>query len=241
MPEGCMNIKNIARLVRKDCWLMRWPLAAYILAAIAGLAMTLSGGSVARSAGITLAFNVLIGVSFHVMLGPVLGERERKTLAFVMSLPVTPRDAAVAKLAAAFTLFLIPATIAATTLVWLSPIDIPAAMAAAHRPLWSHLLGMLGYYALVLGAWMVFFSLVLGAAIISESVGWTIGVLTGVLFVFGNFVIQILPILHGLRPYMRALARGQAALPITIACEAAGIAAIVAIILMLQQRKTSFV
>ena len=236
-----MNIKMIARLVRKDCWLMRWPLAAYILAAIAGLAMTLSGGSVARSAGITLAFNVLIGVSFHVMLGPVLGERERKTLAFVMSLPVTPRDAAVAKLAAAFTLFLIPAMIAATTLVWLSPIDIPAAMAAAHRPLWSHLLGMLGYYALVLGAWMVFFSLVLGAAIISESVGWTIGVLTGVLFVFGNFVIQILPILHGLRPYMRALARGQAALPITIACEAAGIAAVVAIILKLQQRKTSFV
>ena len=236
-----MNVKNIARLVRKDCWLMRWPLAAYILAAAAGLAMTLSGGSVAGSAGITLAFNVLIGVSFHVMLGPVLGERERKTLAFVMSLPVTPKDAAVAKLVAAFALFVIPATIAASTLVWLSPIDIPAAMAAAHRPLWSHLLGMLGYYALVLGAWMVFFSVVLGAAIISESVGWTIGVLTGVLFVFGNFVMQILPTLHGLRPYLRALARGQAALPVTIACEAAGIAAIVAIVLTMQQRKTSFV
>jgi len=236
-----MNVKIIARLVRKDCWLMRWPLAAYILAAAAGLAMTLSGGSVARSAGITLAFNVLIGVSFHVMLGPVLGERERKTLAFVMSLPVTPKDAAVAKLVAAFALFVIPATIAASTLVWLSPIDIPAAMAAAHRPLWSHLLGMLGYYALVLGAWMVFFSVVLGAAIISESVGWTIGVLTGVLFVFGNFVMQILPTLHGLRPYLRTLARGQAALPVTIACEAAGIAAIVAIVLTMQQRKTSFV
>jgi len=236
-----MNVKNIARLVRKDCWLMRWPLAAYILAAAAGLAMTLSGGSVARSAGITFAFNVLIGVSFHVMLGPVLGERERKTLAFVMSLPVTPKDAAVAKLVAAFALFVIPATIAASTLVWLSPIDIPAAMAAAHRPLWSHLLGMLGYYALVLGAWMVFFSVVLGAAIISESVGWTIGVLTGVLFVFGNFVMQILPTLHGLRPYLRTLARGQAALPVTIACEAAGIAAIVAIVLTMQQRKTSFV
>ena len=236
-----MNVKNIARLVRKDCWLMRWPLAAYILAAASGLAMTLSGGSVARSAGITFAFNVLIGVSFHVMLGPVLGERERKTLAFVMSLPVTPKDAAVAKLVAAFALFVIPATIAASTLVWLSPIDIPAAMAAAHRPLWSHLLGMLGYYALVLGAWMVFFSVVLGAAIISESVGWTIGVLTGVLFVFGNFVMQILPTLHGLRPYLRALARGQAALPVTIACEGAAIAAIVTVILMLQQRKTSFV
>lgn len=220
---------------------MRWPLVAYILAALAGLALTVTGGSAERLAGVTLAFNVLIGVSFHVMLGPVLGERERKTLAFVMSLPVTPRDVAVAKLAAAFTLFLIPATIAATTLVWMSPIDIPAAMAAAHRPMWSHVLGTLGYYALVLGAWMLFFSVVLGTAIVTESVGWTIGVLTGVLFVFGNFAMQILPTLHGLRPYLRALGRGQAALPITIACEAAGIAAIVAIILTLQQRKTSFV
>ena len=236
-----MNARMIARLVRKDCWLMRWPLAAYILAALAGLALTVTGGSVGRSAGITLALNVLIGVSFHVMLGPVLGERERKTLAFVMSLPVTPGDAAVAKLVAAFTLFLIPATIAATALVWLSPIDIPAAMAAAHRPLWSHVLGTLGYYAVVLGAWMLFFAVVLGAAIVSESVGWTIAVLTGLLFVFGNFVLQILPKLHGVRPYLRALGTGQAALPITIACEAAGIAAIVAIILMLQQRKTSFV
>jgi hypothetical protein len=236
-----MNFGIVARLVRKDCWLMRWPLVAYILAALAGLALTVTGGSAERLAGVTLAFNVLIGVSFHVMLGPVLGERERKTLAFVMSLPVTPRDVAVAKLAAAFTLFLIPATIAATTLVWMSPIDIPAAMAAAHRPMWSHVLGTLGYYALVLGAWMLFFSVVLGTAIVTESVGWTIGVLTGVLFVFGNFAMQILPTLHGLRPYLRALGRGQAALPITIACEAAGIAAIVAIILTLQQRKTSFV
>ncbi len=236
-----MNTRMIARLVRKDCWLMRWPLAAYILAALAGLAMTVSGGSMERSAGITLAFNVLIGVSFHVMLVPVLGERERKTLAFVMSLPVTPSDAAIAKLVAAFTLFLIPATIAATTLVWMSPINIPAAMAASHQPLWSHVLGTLGYYALVLGAWMLVFSVVLGTAIVSESVGWTIAVLTGVLFVFGNFVLQILPTLHGLRLYVRALARGEAALPITIACEAAGIAAIIAVILMLQQRKTSFV
>ena len=83
--------------------------------------------------------------------------------------------------------------------------------------------------------------MVLGAAIVSESVGWTIGVLTGVLFIFGNFVMQILPALHGLRPYLRALGRGEAALPITIACEAAAIAAIVTIILTLQQRKTSFV
>lgn len=236
-----MNSAIILRLIRKDCFLMRWPLLAYIAAALAGLALTAWGGAMGRSAGITLALNVLIGVSFHVMLVPVLGERDRKTLAFVMSLPVTPGDAALAKLAAAFTLFLIPATLAATALIWLSPVDIGAAMAASHRPLWSHVFGTLGYYGVVLGAWLLFFTMILGTAIVTESVGWTIATLTGLLFVLGNFALQVLPTLPGFGRYLRALGRGQAAVPITIACEAAGIAAIVGIILMLQRRKTSFV
>src|SRR5260221_792887 len=115
-----MSTRVIRRLVLKDCSLMRVPIAAYTGAALLALILTAAGGSAGRGAGITLALNVLIGVSFHVMLGPVLGERERKTLAFVMSLPVTPRDYAVAKLLSAFVLFLIPAAIAAT-----APVALP--------------------------------------------------------------------------------------------------------------------
>jgi hypothetical protein len=96
-----MNPRVVCRLIAKDITLMRLPIALYTAAASAGLILAALGGQTGRNAGITLALNVLIGVSFHVMLGPVLGERERKTLAFVMSLPVTPRDAAVAKLLAA--------------------------------------------------------------------------------------------------------------------------------------------
>jgi hypothetical protein len=232
----------VARLVRKDCSLMKAPLAAYVAAALGGLLLTACvGGPVGRSAGVTLAVNVLIGVSFHVMLGPVLGERERRTLAFVMSLPVTPAEVAVAKLASAFALFLLPATIAATALVWATPFDIPARIAASHAPLWSHVLGTLGYYALVLGAWTLLFSVVLAAAIVSESVGWTIAVLTGLIFVLGNFALQVLPRLSGVAHYLRALGRGEPALPLTIAGEAAGIAAVVAALVLLQRRKTSFV
>lgn len=236
-----MSPRVVLRLVRKDCSLMRWPLVAYTAAALAGLAFAAWGGHVGRSAGITLALNVLIAVSFHVMLGPVLGERERKTLAFVMSLPATPIDVALAKLISAFSLFLIPATIAATTLVWLSPIDIASAMAASHRSLGSHVAGILGYYGIVLGAWLILFAVVLGAAIVSESIGWTISVLSGLLFVVGNFALQVLPNLHGTGRYLRALGRGEAALPVTLVCEAAAIAAIVAATLILQRRKTSFV
>ncbi len=93
-----MNPRIILRLIVKDISLMRVPLALYTAAAFLGLILAASGGSVGRSAGITLALNVLVGVSFHVMLLPGMGERERKTLAFVMSLPVTPKGAATAKL-----------------------------------------------------------------------------------------------------------------------------------------------
>ncbi len=237
-----MSARSLLRLVRKDVSLLRTPLAAYLAASLAALALTaLVGGPVGRSAGVTLALNVLIGVSFHVMLGPVLGERERRTLAFVMSLPFTPAEVAVAKLVSAFALFLGPATLAATALVWATPFDVPARIAASPLPWWAHVPGFLAYYAVVLGAWTLFFAVVLAAAIVSESVGWTIGVLCGVLFVVGNFATQVLPRLESTAAYLRSLARGGPALPLTIGLEACGIAAVVAFVAARQRRKTSFV
>jgi len=237
-----VNGRSILRLVRKDVSLMRHPLVAWVAVALASIVLTaVVGGRFGRTAGTTLALNVLIGVSFHVMLGPVLGERERRTLAFVVSLPVTPGEVAVAKVVSAFTLFLVPGVTAATALVWATPFDIPARMAASPDPLWVHALGMLAYHALVLGGWLLFFSIVLAVAIVTESVGWTIGTLVGVMFVLGNVVLQLLPTLPGFRAYMRELGTGGPALPVTIGCEAAGVAAIVCLIAALQKRKTSFV
>jgi len=236
-----MNTRVILRLIVKDCSLMRVPIALYTAAAIVGLILSAAGGTAGRGAGITLALNVLAGVSFHVMLGPVLGERERKTLAFVMSLPVTPRDAAIAKLLSSFLLFLIPATVAATALVFISPVDVLASMAASDRSVLSHVAGWVGYYGLVLGAWLLFFSVVLAAAIVSESIGWTIAVLTGLIFVFGNFALQVAPKLGWVGRYVRELVRGEPVLPATLLAEALGIALVVALMLTLQGRKTSFV
>lgn len=233
-----MNRSAMFRLVAKDCSLMRVPLAAYTSAALLAAILAAAG---AKSAGVTLALNVLIGVSFHVMLGPVLAERPQKTLAFVMSLPVSPRDYAIGKMLSSFAMFLVPATIAATALVFLSPIDVFASMAVSDRSLISHLAGWVGYYALVLGAWVWFFSIVLAAAIVTESIGWTIAVLTGSIFVVGNAVIQILPSIGWVGRYVKELARGGTALPVTLCVEAAGIALVVAVMLTLQGRKTSFV
>ena len=233
-----MNRKVIVRLIAKDCSLMRVPLAAYTSAAVVATILAAAG---AKSAGITLALNVLVGVSFHVMLGLVLSERSNRTLAFVMSLPVTPRDYAIGKMLSSFVLFLVSATIAATALVFLSPIDIFASMAASDRSILSHLAGWGAFYALVLGAWVWFFSIVLAAAIVTESIGWTIAVLTGSIFVVGNAAIQILPSIGWFGRYVKDLAHGGMALPVTLSVEAAGIALVVAVMLTLQGRKTSFV
>jgi ABC-type Na+ efflux pump permease subunit len=237
--EGGMTNRIVLRLITKDVSLMRVPLTAYTAAAMAGL--TLAGSPATRAAGITLALNVLIGVSFHVMLQPVLGERERKTLAFVMSLPASPTDAAVAKLLSAFLMFLIPGLFAATALVFLSPVDVLHAMAASDRSVVSHAAGWLGYYGLVLCGWLLFFSVVLATAIVTESVGWTIAVLTGLVFVFGNVVLQLAPKLVWFGRFIRELARGGPALVMTVGAEVAGIALVVAVMLVLQGRKTSFV
>jgi hypothetical protein len=236
-----MNPSAVRRLAGKDCSLMRRPLAAYVAAALVSLALAAAGGGVGRSAAATLAMNVLIGVSFHVMLGPVLGERPRRTLGFVMSLPVTPADVALSKIFSAYLLFLPPGTIAATALIWLTPFHIPRLMAASHAPWWTHFPGTLAWYGLVLGAWLLLFTVVLGAAVVTESIGWTIGVMSGLVFVVGNFLLQALPRLAGAGRYLRALGRGQAALPLTIAVEWALLAALVAATVALARRKTSFV
>ncbi len=236
-----MNATTVWRLVKKDGSLMRRPLAAYVAAALISFALAVRGGAVGRTAALMLAVNVLIGLSFHVILGPVLGERERKTLGFVMSLPVTPEEVALGKILSAYLLFLMPGAIAATALVWLTPFDIPRLMAASHAPWWTHVAGTLAYYGLVLGSWLLLFTVVLGAAVVTESVGWTVAVLSGLVFVMGNFALQVLPALPGVGSYLLALGRGNAALPLTIAAEFALLAVLIAAILGLSRRKSSFV
>lgn len=236
-----MSGTAIRHLVAKDVALMRVPLAAYTAAAGAAAALALAGAPPARSMGITLALNVLIGVSFHVVLGPVLGERERKTLPLAMSLPVTPQELTAGKMLAALVLFAIPGIVAATALVALSPVDVFAATAHSSRSALSHAAGWAAYFGVVLGAWAAFFSVVLGAAIVTESIGWTIAVLTGTIFVGGNLAIQMGPTIGVVGRYFRDLAHGGPALGWTLAAEGVAIAVAVATTLVLQGRKTSFV
>jgi hypothetical protein len=219
-----MSRAVVRRLVAKDIWLMRWSLAAYVVAAVAALVLTaVATNGVVRGAGVTLALNVLIGASFHVMLGPVLGERERRTLAFVMTLPVRPRDVALAKLVAAFAIFLLPAVVAVVTLARVSSA------------------GVLTLYPVILGAWICLFAIVLAAAIVTESLSWTIATLMTLMFVVGNGAMQVAPHMVVVSRWLVAIQHGGGALALTAGVELVWVASIVALTLLLQGRKTSFV
>ncbi len=235
-----MNAHTIFRLAVKDLALLRRPLALYAAAGCVAVALAATHDQAARSLGITLAINVFLAACFHLVLGNVLGERERKNLAFVLSLPVSPIEQAAAKLLSSIGMYAGVGSFAAFAFVFLAPVDVFAAMASDGRGLLSHALGWTAYFALVLGGFLVPFAIVLATAVVSESLGWTIAVSTGLIFGLGNGLFLFGPRASVVAAYVRSLRTGGPALPATLAFEAAAIACTLGIALHLQSRKTSF-
>jgi len=235
-----MNARTIARLARKDLALLRGPFLLYV--ALGLLAVGLAGidDRAARSLGLTLAANVLIATCFHLVLSNVLGERQNRTLAFTLSLPVSPREIVAAKLASSVVMYLACGLLATTAMVHLAPVDVFAAMASDGRGLLSHLAGWSAYFGLVLGGFLALFSLVLATAIVSESHGWTMASAVGLIFVVGNGLFLFGPKLAVVARYARELRRGGPALFWTLAVETLVIAAILGLTFRLYERKKSF-
>lgn len=235
-----MNARAVVRLARKDLSLLRWPFLLYV--ALGGLAVGLSGldDRAARSLGLTMAANVLIATCFHLVLSNVLGERQNRTLAFALSLPVSPREIVAAKLVSSLVMYVVCGLLATTALVHLAPVDVFAAMATDGRGLLSHLAGWSAYFALVLGGFLALFSIVLATAIVSESHGWTMASAVGLIFVVGNGLFLFGPKLERFARYFRDLRRGGPALTWTLVVEALVIAGIVGLTFRLFERKKSF-
>ncbi len=235
-----MNARAVALLARKDLSILRWPFLLYV--ALGGLAVVLAGvdDRAARSLGLTLAANVLIATCFHLVLSNVLGERQNRTLAFTLSLPVAPREIVAAKLVSSVVMYVVCGLLATTAMVHLSPVDVFAAMANDGRGWFSHMAGWSGYFALVLGGFLGLFSLVLATAIVTESHGWTMAAAVGLIFVIGNGLFLFGPKLEVIARYFRDLRQGGPALSWTLAAEAMVIAVVLWATFRLYERKQSF-
>jgi ABC-type transport system involved in multi-copper enzyme maturation permease subunit len=157
-----MNAPVIRSLVLKDWFLMRRPLAFYLVAAAVALAMCGSGSLLAFDAGAILLITVMISMAIHIVMQTIANERVEKTLAFVMSLPISAMDYTSAKLIANGALFLVPWAIVTAGAAGLIAFvgDLPN--------------GLIPWAVAVMLELAVSYFFLVGVSLVSESMPWTI-------------------------------------------------------------------
>jgi ABC-2 type transport system permease protein len=154
-----LNIPVIKLLVAKDWQLFRKQLAVCVLAGLVALCFLGLAKPWAFYVGSLMLIIVLVSAACFSISTSLVVERKQQTLAFVMSLPVSPLDFTVAKLAGNLLTFLVPfAVILAGTLAVV---------------LFTPLPDGLFVYALLIFAWILFaFSVSLAIAMSVQSEGW---------------------------------------------------------------------
>lgn len=157
-----MSSKMIRRLVLTDWYFHRRALVGYIGAGAISLALVAWGGEVGFYAGFVLFVTVLIGLGIHLPISTVVEERKQHTLTFVMSLPVSITEYTAAKLLSNLLLFLVP---------WLTLLAGTAAVVASRDNLPN---GLIPFATLLLVEILAGTCLILGTALVSESIAWTV-------------------------------------------------------------------
>src|SRR4051812_20633050 len=116
-----MNVSMIRRLILKDLYLSRVPLALVVAIGVLAVATLLLKNEVSGFIGLTSSFIALIMLGNLLPMHTIVNERKRHNLAFVMSLPISPADYTAAKIIANVgTFFLVWAAIAGTLLAMFS-------------------------------------------------------------------------------------------------------------------------
>ncbi|MCU0756356.1 MAG: ABC-2 transporter permease [Xanthomonadales bacterium] len=173
-----LNLPLIRLLVVKDWQLFQKQLAAYVLGGI--VALTLLGHAQPWSfyLGSLLLIVVLVAAACFAISTSLLAERKEQTLAFVMSLPVSPLDFTLAKLAGNLLTFGVPflVMLLGTVLVILS------------TPLPN---GLLVMALLIYGYILLAYCLSLAVAMQVESEGWNTFAMIGSMVLINPFIMLL--------------------------------------------------
>lgn len=227
-----MNVQLIRRLMLKDWYLHRLLLLCLaVIVPLAGLLIAILGGDTTLgNTGLMLTTNSLIWLIFFLPIGTVLNEKTKQTLPFVMSLPISALDYAASKLLGNLLVFLVAWGIVAGGLVII--VDRSEALAPGLYPL----------LAVLLLAFLLFFLLTAGAAIVTESAVLTSGVglmCIPLVFLFFPLLEQLPPRL--LEHWIGELVVWDREVVWTLAGELVAILGVVGITFVLQSRKRDFV
>lgn len=158
-----MTTTTLRHWVAKDWALNRLPIAAGLLGAVLALALIAWPSEGLFYLGSVVLITVVIGTGFTIIMVTVVQERTERTLPFVMSMPISVADYTVTKLAANLVLFVVP-----WLLISLGTVGVILLRSTIPN-------GLVTYAILLLGELLVGYAIVLGVALVSESMGWTIG------------------------------------------------------------------
>ena len=163
-----MNIVMVKHLILKDWFFLRPAILAYLLIGAIATLLLRAGSEGAFFAGSILLITVMITVGIHMVMLTVVTERTEHTLAFVMSLPISPTEYTTAKIVANVVIFLVP---------WLLLLLGPIAMIMFVPDIPD---GLIPFVVVIMGEIFVSYCLLLAVALVSESQGWAIGaIITG--------------------------------------------------------------
>jgi ABC-2 type transport system permease protein len=156
-----MTNSVIQTLILKDLRLNRTPIALSIAGGVIALAILQLKSETSLVVGATWFFVSLIVLGSMLPVSNVINERKKQSLAFLMSLPVSAVQYGMAKLVSTIGIFLAPwaaLVIAASTFLLTRP-EVPK--------------GILPLMLILFVLPLVGFCVVAGAALVSESEGWT--------------------------------------------------------------------
>jgi hypothetical protein len=223
-----MNWQIVKRLILKDWYLFRLPIAGYSFGGLVALVLVAMATPGTYYVGCILLLTVMIGFGIHLAIGTVVSERMEQTLPFIMTLPVSPREYTMSKIGANLLIFLVPWT---TMLV--GSIGVIA---------WSPALpdGMIPFAAIVLVEIFAAYVLLLTVAIASESQGWTIGTMATANFFFQGFLYYVSHIPSIAKPMKGPLAIWSGPAVGIVVTEVAAIVLLLTAAFLIQERKKDF-
>ncbi len=223
-----MNRALIQKLIYKDWYFNRWALFAFVALGLASLVPIATGGEGGFYAGSVLLITAVISIGIQLTMLSVIYERTEHTLPFVMSLPISFREYTTAKIVGNVSIF---------TAAWLTLVTATVAVIAQRSTLPD---GLIPFAILVLGWLFVGYVVTLTVAIVSESLGWTVGAI-----VVANLSLQAVMYwvshLPGAKEDLLADAIVWRSPHLALlSAEAGGILLLVALTFYLQSKKTDF-
>ena len=221
------NTVMIKRLIVKDWQLLKKSLAAYMLGGVVIIGMMGMATPLMFNTGAILMITLMIVIGARSAIELVVNEKKDQTLAFMMSLPLTAQDYALAKLGANLTLYLVPWLL---LVVGMLLVIVSSALPNGVIPL----------VVLVSLFILLSYCCYLATALLTYSEGYTVTVMIITNLLLNGFILWIIrmPAVHKTLEAPTASWNST-----TLSLLAAGSVLVVAVLMLtayLQKRKTSF-